>query len=1644
MAASEDWTGNITLGGNWKLEAETGAIETVPQALLHDGVLGLNVSENAQVFNGHTFEEFRNQEAFAALKSNGSVITWGSTSFGGDSSSVSIELDGTIDIKQIYSSFSAFAALRADGSVVTWGNLNGGGDSSSVADKLDGTIAVEKIYSARYAFAVQRADGSVITWGHSTFGGDSSLVANDLVDVKQIYSTNFGFAALRMDGSVVTWGDHASGGDSSNVADKLDGTVAVEKIYSTGHAFAALRVDGSVVAWGWSPAGGNSINVANMLDGSIDVKQVFSSYWAFAALRADGSVVTWGLGTDGGDSSSVASKLDGTVDVLKIYSTDGAFVALRADGSVVTWGNPSAGGDSSSVADKLDGTIGVENIYSSGSAFAALRADGSVVTWGSADDGGDSSSVANELVNVKQIYSSGLAFAALRADGSVVTWGNSSNGGDSSSVAAALDGTVDVTQIYTTYYSFAALRADGSVITWGDVARGGDSSAVAGQLSSGVVGLADIYTDDFYTADAGWQISPIAGTVSEADGVINFTMTRPNDRVGVAETVYVSTTQNHGSVNTNDYVGLLNIPYTFAAGETSKTVAVDILSDSMAEADETFGLIVQTNPTDPISISLASTTFTITENVIPPINLPPTAEPVSSTKNLQPGKDIPLSELFTWNDPNGITDVVSFAVRDRGIGGGYLTKNNERLQDDQLFDNVPITEIAKWAFVAGEAGSTDDVAFNAIDAAGASNTPAAVATVTATEVIPPILQKPSEMELEYFAKGLAYDSRLEDPNKRAEIESQWGNLGYKISEVFHLGSFLAVGLDGVNKEPVLAIRGSAVGSDWIENFDFRGVGFTEFNNAWKNNDMRVWLNKHPGSNITGHSQGGAQAQFLAAEATGSGIQIGNVLTFNSPGIARESVNKFNQSKAGAIKHIISSGDLVQLAGSSFIPGQVERYNIQTFDQTNEFITHIIDAHTGHWSDPNLYSSTLPYINQFPPYQKNTISGYEEYTGSLTLQDYQSPIFSFLYSGGKHDLEYFKILLSVASISVLPIPGIAVAGSVLSAELATRGGVENLRSSLGLSLEIIFKALKAVHGLGVSIQQTVEAAAQAAASWTIEAWKSITQWSANKWEEAKTFTIETWQKTKDWTAEVWKATVHGTKDFFNALKEKTADAVNALVESGNSIIDSIDPKTQVTSPLIFEFLSKNESVEVVVPENGVATAPAETPTIFFGVGNNETFNGGSNNDLFFGGGGSDIYNLGQTQTSTQPTLRTFQNLAVTQGDQQIVSDILSQGSDTVVGTAADLDGDTIFGFANDDAVFVVDAFFTQNDLSVTKGSAILQADVNQNGTHDFTLTLKGNYELDQFVVETQELGTLIRYKGVLEPVLVDDNGTVNEDSSITFSFAQLIANDLNVDGINQKITAVDTVGTAGSVVIDSANQTITYRADADQFDLLVNGAIAMDSFKYIVQGNSGESSAATVSISVTAVNDGKSLFGTVRRDTLNGTSGEDVIKGNNGDDTINGLDGADRLFGENGDDKLDGGNSIDTLSGGSGNDRLKGGNGDDFLTGGEGNDLLEGGVGNDWLNGEKGNDWMIGGTGSDIFAFAKSSGHDVVNDFINGVDKIQIANNTGVTNFSQLKITSKTIIGNAAYTTIDLGSSDKIFLVGVSSGELDATDFIFSV
>lgn len=430
-----------------------------------------------------------NSGAFAGIMTDGKVVAWGDISYGGSYLQVPSSLKtGPLVATAIKASNYAFAVITNDGAVHAWGSSGNGGNSSSISTDVDGTIDVTSLFSTGSAFAALRSDGRVLAWGSASAGGYiSPAVSAELQDaestVQNIVSTSSAFAALKSDGSVVAWGNTTNGGDTSSVANEIDGSIPVVELSATSSAFIARRSDGSVVSWGYF-SGILPSSLTAYLDGSVPVTKVFTNGVSAAAIRNDGSMITWGESAYGGDSSSVQTEINGTVDVTYVYANPNSFAALRSDGSVITWGNSISGGVSSSTAaSRLTGyPHRVTSVSHTNTAYAAILENGSVATWGSSTGGGYwalTDTNASGAGQITSIVGSSAAFAAIRSDGSVVTWGNSDYGGDSSSVSSRIDGSGGaIVKLYSNPWSFIAVYADGRFVTWGETAYGGDSSTI--------------------------------------------------------------------------------------------------------------------------------------------------------------------------------------------------------------------------------------------------------------------------------------------------------------------------------------------------------------------------------------------------------------------------------------------------------------------------------------------------------------------------------------------------------------------------------------------------------------------------------------------------------------------------------------------------------------------------------------------------------------------------------------------------------------------------------------------------------------------------------------------------------------------------------------------------------------------------------------------------------------------------------------------------------------------------------------------------------------------------------------------------------------------------------------------------------------
>ena len=136
-----------------------------------------------------------------------------------------LNCEGCKAVVKVVSTDTAFAALKEDATVITWGNAaprpvyyldevryNPYPEKFYEStedwyyrigkDQLTDIVDVQTTYRA---FAALKQDGTVVTWGDKSYGGDTSKL-QDLTNVAQIYASEAEFFAVKHDGSALQWG----------------------------------------------------------------------------------------------------------------------------------------------------------------------------------------------------------------------------------------------------------------------------------------------------------------------------------------------------------------------------------------------------------------------------------------------------------------------------------------------------------------------------------------------------------------------------------------------------------------------------------------------------------------------------------------------------------------------------------------------------------------------------------------------------------------------------------------------------------------------------------------------------------------------------------------------------------------------------------------------------------------------------------------------------------------------------------------------------------------------------------------------------------------------------------------------------------------------------------------------------------------------------------------------------------------------------------------------------------------------------------------------------------------------------------------------------------------------------------------------
>lgn len=175
-----------------------------------------------------------------------------------------------------------------------------------------------------------------------------------------------------------------------------------------------------------------------------------------------------------------------------------------------------------------------------------------------------------------------------------------------------------------------------------------------------------------------------------------------------------------------------------------------------------------------------------------------------------------------------------------------------------------------------------------------------------------------------------------------------------------------------------------------------------------------------------------------------------------------------------------------------------------------------------------------------------------------------------------------------------------------------------------------------------------------------------------------------------------------------------------------------------------------------------------------------------------------------------------------------------------------------------------------------------------------------------------------------------------------------------------------------------------------------------------------------------------LWGNTGNDSLNGDDGDDLVSGGAGDDRVSGGNGADIVNGDGGNDRLWGGAGSDQLFGGAGSDTIWGQDDNDIVQGGAGDDLIWAGAGNDILFGDSGSDTLNGEGGSDVFMLDYGTGHDVVADFVSGIDRIGL----------RASATQIAVFDDVAGARVQLEPQASLLLNGIAASEISLADFAY--
>jgi alpha-tubulin suppressor-like RCC1 family protein len=345
--------------------------------------------------------------AAGAATPESTPLTFGRNEFGqlGDGSSSTLvratpgPVDGLGDVVDIGGGREHVIALRSDGTVVTWGSDfygqlgNGAGDTSNhnTPVSVAGLTNIVDVDDGHYHSIALRSDGTAWVWGFGSLGqlGNGSTTVRvhvpvqfgTLSNVERVFGGRDMTFALLDDGTVWCAGSNANGECGEGATEpkttspiEIEGLANVVDMAGGRNHGVALKANGTVWTWGLNVDGqlGDGTRVSHadprQVAGLPEIVDVGAGADHSVAVTATGDVYTWGWGARGqlglGDENDrlVPTKVMGISNAAISEAGRDHTLIITTTGHLVTWGENAFQQTGNTTADEVLTPFDVPNL----------------------------------------------------------------------------------------------------------------------------------------------------------------------------------------------------------------------------------------------------------------------------------------------------------------------------------------------------------------------------------------------------------------------------------------------------------------------------------------------------------------------------------------------------------------------------------------------------------------------------------------------------------------------------------------------------------------------------------------------------------------------------------------------------------------------------------------------------------------------------------------------------------------------------------------------------------------------------------------------------------------------------------------------------------------------------------------------------------------------------------------------------------------------------------------------------------------------------------------------------------------------------------------------------------------------------------